>query len=451
MAEAPKSKRRNRDSGKAGVEPSTRTFTRWSPERLRVAEMQADAGNIRVAADLVDWILADDRVQGTLQARIQALLGLEPSFEQSGDRRRSNRAVKALDAQEDWWASYPEPELSLMLAWGIVLGLAPMQHQWRAVDGHGGRRLPCPEFWHPHHLRHDSATRSWKVRVATETGFGSTEETLTPGDGQWVLHTPYGAHRPQMLGAWRGLSRWVLLKYLAAGDLASASAKGSTLVATSEAPGTTPKDGSRDTYKRNNADARSQLATDIYERGRDGVVVLPPNFDLKLIQTAANTESIYVAQINLANEAIAIQIRGGNLTTNTKQGSLAAAETQERLGDAVKLQFDGSSLSTTIHDQSLVWWAEFNFGDRELAPWPVYPTKPKRNHLDRAKAITQATDAAEALLSLGLEIEAQAFIDEWELAGWVKPSPSSKLLIRPAPNPFGAPPGEKPLEDRQEQ
>jgi len=432
-------KRRQADTGQAGVEPGVRTFTTWTPALLRSAEIQAENGNLRAAASLTDWILSDDRVQGALHTRVQALLGLDPTFEQSGDKRRSRRVVNALEAKEDWWASYPEQELWLMLAWGILLGVVPLRHGWLQAEGHGGRVLPCPAFWHPQHLRSDGLTREWKIRVQLGPQGGTVEQVLTPGDGEWILHTPYGANRPQMLGLWRGLARWVLLKYLAMSDWANASAKGSTLTATNEGASGTSSEG------RNAERHRDQLARDIYERGKDGVVVLPPGFDLKLIQTAANSETIYRSQIELANSAIAVAARGGNLTTEVKEGSRAAIEVQERLGDQAKLQFDGQSLTTTIHDQSLNWWALFNFGDAALAPWPIYPTAPKRDLGNRAKAIVSATDAAEGILSLGLQIEQQAFIDEWELSAWVKPG--GQLLERPAPNPAGPPPGEDPAPD----
>lgn len=442
-------KRRARDSGPAGVEPGVRTFTTWTPALIKSAEMQAEFGNIRQAANLCDWILADDRVKGCLNIRLNALLGLEPGFEESGDGRRKGRAVKALEGGEDYWRSYPSAELDAMHRWGIVLGLSLMRHEPEVVRDrggnvqHGGRLLPLPKFWHPQSLCFDEQSREWMVRVQAGPNGTVTEEVMTPGSGEWVLHTPYGPHRPQTLGLWRGLSRWVLVKWLAVSDISNASAKGSTLAATQDAATASGSAGGKSP-----AQQRADLARDIYERGKDGVVVLPPGFSLELLQTAANTESIYRAQIDLANEAIAIAIRGGNLTTNTKGGSLAAAEAQERLGDQANLVWDGDAVTTTIHDQSLEYWALWNFGDSALAPWPVYPTKPKRDNKARAEAIVEATDAAEGLLSLGLEVESQAFIDEWELGSWVKPAPDQKLLVKPTPNPAGAPPGKGATEPK---
>ena len=137
------------------VEPSVRTFTSWTTALLRQAELQADAGNYRLLAQLCEWIMGDDRVASTLGTRRNALFGLEPTFEPSGDKRRSNRAVKALDAGEDWWAAYPEAESAQIFSWGLILGIGPGRHGWGTLDGHGNRWLPQPEFWHPQHLRQE--------------------------------------------------------------------------------------------------------------------------------------------------------------------------------------------------------------------------------------------------------------------------------------------------------
>jgi hypothetical protein len=410
----------------AGTQPTVRTYTTWTPDLIRSAEIAADTGNLRQAANLCDWILADDRVSGTLQSRTQALLGLVPTFEASGDKRRSNRAVKALDAQEDWWAAYPEAELELMLAWGIVLGVAPERHGWVAHEDHGNRVLPCPEFWHPQHLRQDQRSRKWWMRIASESSPGGWQEVeIVAGDGTWILHTPYGRNRPWSRGAWRALARLVLLKTYAVTDWQRHSEKSSLHVVTVQ-------EGIEDNKPR-----RQELAQDLYARGANGVVCLPPGFDLKLVEATANTKAIYDAQIEMANTAIAVLIRGGNLTTEVgKGGSRAAANTQERLGDQAKLRFDSESLSTTIHDQSLVWWSEFNFGDRKLAPWPVYPTGPKKDVKAKADVAAVAADVVQKFETQGFEVDRQKFAEEFELTEWLKPGEKPET---PPPVPPGQP------------
>jgi phage gp29-like protein len=421
---------------RAGVEPSVRVFTTWTPSLLRSAEMQADSGNLRFAANLCDWLLGDDRVASTLNNRVQALLGLEPSFEASGDKRRSNRAVKALDAQEDWWAGYPETELAQILAWGILLGCAPAQHSPEFDDARG-RLLPKPTFWHPQHLRFDWQYRKWMIRVATSGGFDSGVETeLVPGDGTWLLHTPYGRNRPWALGRWRGLARLVLLKQYAISDWARRGERNITLVATED------NDDSETTKEQ-----RRELAQEIYDRGRDAAIVLPAGFDLKLLESVASGKALEEAQIELVNTAIAINLRGGNLTTEVKTGSLAATQQQATSNDQVNLEFDATSLTTTVREQSLVWWAEWNYGDRNLAPWPVYPVEPEKDRKAQAETANTAADVVQKFENQGFVVDRKEFAQEFGLDSWLKPGEKAKLPTPgtpPAPGQPGQPPAPEP-------
>jgi hypothetical protein len=402
------------------VEPSTRIFTEWTPSRIRSAEIQADLGNLRLASNLCDWLLGDDRIGSLLHGRAQALLGLDPTLEASGDKRRSNSAVRVLDAQEDWWTSYPETDLSTMIVWGALLGVAPFRHRW-PIDPYTGRRLPCPKFWHPQHLRQDAETRQWFMRVSLGGFDFGTERPIFAGDGEWILHMPYGDHRPWTLGLWRGLARLALLKALAIGDWARHSEKGAVLATESdnEVASTLPQ--------------RQQLAQDIYDRGREATIVLPPGFRLKLIETVANTRQIYEAQINMANEAIAIAIRGGNLTTRVEGGSLAAANAQARNGDEPKMRFDAQALTSTLHDQSLCHWAQKNFNDPRLAPWPIYPVRAPEDIKSKADAMRKGAFALSSLIKMGFEVDGDEFAKEFGLAGFLRAPKGTKLKPAPVP------------------
>jgi hypothetical protein len=400
---APKKPKTPKDM-KAGVQPSVRTFARWTTSRIEAAEMSADTGYLRQVADLCEWLLGDDRIAATLSARVESLLGLDPTFEQSGDKRRSKRVVKALEAGEDWWAAYPEDELATMLTWGILLGVTPLAHNWTPPHpDHSGRVLPMPQFWHPQHLRYDWQTRRWMIKVASDTGFTVGEEELVPGNGTWILHTPYGSSRPWSRGLWRSLARLALLKALAQQDWSRFGEKAHILIGTS----------TEDT--KSSAQQRQKLAEDIYNLGREGVAILPPGYDLKNVELVANTKEIYLAQIELANTAIAILVRGGNLSTEVKGGSFAATESQAETGDASKRRFDAQSLTTTIHDQSLTWWAEFNFGDAALAPWPVYPVERKKDLKQRAETLNTASLALDRMINNALPIDLVAFAEEFEI------------------------------------
>jgi hypothetical protein len=422
---------KKKSDSKLIVASAPRTRTDWTFSKLRSAEIQADGGVYTLAAQVCDWLLTDDRVAGTLSTRTEGLLGLTPTFEPAGDKRRSNRAVKALDAGEDWFEAYPEAELEQLLTWGIMLGAAPGRHYWRENEDHGKRLLPYPEFWHPGTLQQDLLTLQWSICDST-----NERHILVPGDGEWLFHTPYGKNRPHARGLWRSLKNWVLLKRLAMMDFRRLGQKGATAVG--ESP-----DGS--TYEQ-----RQELAKAIAESEDDSVIILAAGYKLDLIQAQAGTERIYTEQIKLADLAIAIRIRGGNLSTNVQEGSRAAAETQAKTGDNAKLRFDNGTLTTTIHDQSLTWWAEFNYGDRALAPWPQWPVEPEEDLEARVANEQKSFDTIDTAEKLGFDVDRQKFLDTHKI-DWAKPGkrPPAPVIPPGAPKPGEPPqPGQPPADGK---
>lgn len=402
---------------------SARILTDWTPAKLKSAWLAAENGNLSHAVALCEWLLTDERVAAALDARVDALLGLAPSFE-PGTGRRSARAVRALEAGEDWWDSYQESELRSILKWGILLGLAPGRHEWQARPDHGNRVLPGLTFWNPQSLRWDWTLRRWTIRDSSHV-----EYELVPGDGEWVLHTPGGRVRPWKDGVWLSLGRWVLLKQYAMGDWGRHSEKGSLLVAT--AP-----DGA-------SQQQRQELASDLASAGSDTAVALANGFDLKLVEVAANTVQIYNAQINAADDAIAIRIRGGNLSTEVNGGSLAAAQSQAKTNETPKLKADAQGLTTTLHDQSLVWWAEFNFGDRRLAPWPVYPVEPEEDKAAKATMVKTLGEGVAVWDKLGFEVDPNELVEQFGLSFLTgkrkEPEPAPEPVAGQPPSDQGAP------------
>jgi len=219
-----------------------------------------------------------------------------------------------------------------------------------------------------------------------------TEEQIAPGDGRWVMHIPAGGSRPWANGAWRSLSRLVLMKQYARQDWALHSeVHGQPIKVGVGAEGSTDPQ-------------REQLAADLADLGRDTGMVLPPNWDLKLVEAKASTWQMFQAQIEMANNAIAIRLAGQNLTTDVSGGSLAAAKVHQIIRSDF-IRFDGEALSTTINEQSLAFWADYNFGNANLAPWPQWATDPEEDQLAAATTRKTQADALAALRAVGVDIE----------------------------------------------
>lgn len=387
------------------VIPSVRTYRIWTPGQLRQAEASADTGNIRSAVDLCDWILADDRVRGAIDGRLSGFLNLPLTFDGSGDRRRRARAVKALEVGDDWDAMFPSPEVRQVNAWALVLGLGPGLNRWKRLEEHDDRDIPVLEFYHPQSIRYDWQRRTWLRRV-NDSG---VEAPFEFGDGVWVGHMPFGTYRPWSLGLWRSLARWVLLKSYAISDYGRLGESASRNVVEQDLP----KDGLID--PESSKKLRAELAADLQRMARDSSIVLPAGFRYKMVEQGASTKELYSKQIELADLAIAICIRGGNLGTNVQGGSRAAAEVQERGGELSNRKDDAGAWVTTTHDQGTVYWADANFNDPGLAPWAQYATDPEEDRKKKADTMKTAFEGEAMGRTAGYKPKRKEFLQEFEL------------------------------------
>lgn len=333
-----------------------RRLVDWTNNDLKTARYLADGGTLSYAAELVDDLRADSRVAGVLPQRVNGLLGLELEFEASGDGRRRGRAVRALEADEDWWQIAPEAELADLQTWGLLLGVGLAELVWTTNDR--GRAIPRLRVWDPRWLRWDWMARKWILRTDDQ---GDVE--ILPGGGKWVVYTPYGASRPWSKGLWRALAKWWLLKGFSLTDWARHSEMHGSPIRV----GLTPE-GSQ-------AEDREKYAEDLASLGSDTSIVPPPGYSLELLEAEAKTWEMFPKQIETANAELSILLVGQNLTSEVTGGSFAAAKIHQNVRDDL-IRFDAEALATCLHDQVLVWWAEFNFGDPGLAPWPCWDTKP---------------------------------------------------------------------------
>lgn len=394
-----------KDARAAIALPSVRTYRLWTPAQIRQAEQSADGGNLRLAVDLCDWLMADDKVRGSLDGRVASFLSLPKTFEATGDKRRQSRVIKAIEADEDWDACLPNPEAKQILYWSLLLGMGPGVNRWQILPEHGNRDIPVLAFFHPQPFRYDWPLRSWIRRL--ENG---TEEQVSFGDGTWFCHMPFGTYRPWSLGLWRALCRWVLLKQYAISDWGRAGESASRNVITS------------DKEVEQTFEKRQELANDISQMARDSTLVLPPGFKYELVELSATTGDIFKAQIEMADMAIAVTIRGGNLSTSAKGGaSLALGEVQERQGDLLNRREDAAGWSETTHDHSLVHWALANFGDTGVAPYVSYQTEIPEDKASKAKVFGDSITAVGKAQALGFEIDRKAFADEFGFSGFLKP------------------------------
>jgi hypothetical protein len=201
--------------GSEYIEPSPRIYQEWSPTLLRMARLQSESGTLRMAAELCDEVLTDDRVKSAFSQRIGGLSGLKLAFSPptTGNKAKLDEIAKAQEA--DFFAVFPENVQTELKTWGFMLGvgLAEITEWADGGEEHSGRLIPKVKVWHPRNLRWDWQRRQWFL-----TTENAGEVPITCGDGRWYLYTPYGENRPWAKGAWRALAIWWLAKRYAMGD-----------------------------------------------------------------------------------------------------------------------------------------------------------------------------------------------------------------------------------------
>lgn len=387
-------------------EPATRVFAEWNPRTLRSARAHAETGNLRLAADLCDALHEDDRAPGAFETRVRGLFRLPFTF-QPGPRE-SPAVLEAIDA--DWWHMFPEDDLAEFAQWGINLGVALGELIW---TDHEDRHVPRLKVWNPRHARYDWQDRTWKVWTV------EGETTITPGDGKWVLYTRYGGSRPWARGVWRAVALWWLAKRFAIQDWARyGEVHGAPLRV-----GISPEHSSQP--------ERQELADDLAEMAADTSLTLPPGFDVKMVEATARTWETFDRQIQAANAGIAIAITGQNLTTEVSEGSFAAAQVHNAVRHDL-IAADAENLATTLRAQVVEWWAEFNFGDRRLTPWPRWDTQPPSDLSQAAQTLRQVVDMIQVARQAGLPVDVGALAERFDI-----PLVEGAPLDLPPPAPRG--------------
>ena len=411
------------------VELPTRAIIEWTPAQVRNALLDADTGMMRTAADLVEAIMGDDRVQGVLATRTHGLLGLPMQFFGDPDAVAQLEGVRHLEGQPaipgDWHRMFPQAELARFAAWGILLGVAVAERVPDDEREIGDPAAPRMRVWHPRWLRYQWDIDQWFLTTA------AGEVPITPGDGRWILYTPYGSTRPWTMGAWRPIAFAWVMKQFALHDRARHSEVQGSPARVGRAP-----QGATDKMRR-------RFLSDLRALGRDAAFVLPEGYEYSIVEATGRTWEIYGAQVEWADRAIAITLAGQFVTTEgTKGFSNGDIHNEIRLE---LIQFTAESLTECLHDQGLCPWAAENFGSARRAPHARWDTSPPVDKQTLATALATLGDAITkldaALTASGKRVDALAMANRFGLptvARLVAQAPQAQPMAPPIDSP--APP-----------
>jgi phage gp29-like protein len=351
----------------------------WQVADVRTALQDLTVGLFDRPSQLQDTIASDSRVQSAMRSRSGGLLSQPLRFKPAKhpDKDLAKKACRLWERH--WPAMHPEPALLDLLETTSSLGFAYDQILW---DTGGKTWLP---YLQPFNARYSYYHWVWRVHVAVTL---DGQYPITGGDGHWVLHAPYGTYRGWMRGALRALAQWWLARNYALRDWAAYCEKHGFPTVLADTPfGGDPNDINAFTL------AISNL-------GQDNVIQLPGNvdpqkygkYDLRYLEPQDQGWQSFKALIEQCNDEITLALLGQNLTSQVKEGSLAAARVHADVRQAI-LEADARALARTLYVQVARPFAALNYGDPDLAPrivWDVSPPEDQKTNAQTAQSLGMA-------------------------------------------------------------
>lgn len=367
--------------------------TGWTPQLIRFAFADLVAGIFDPISQLIDSMTGDSRVQSGLNSRVGGLLGRPVDFVLPKKYADSALAKECRDAfVEAWPTMAAESMLSELQTWAIMLGHGHAQILW---DTSGEYAIPHPRVWHPRYTYYN-----WQYRCLVAV----TQDGQVPvigGDGHWIFHAPHGEYRGWMRGAGRAIAPWWLSRNYALRDASRWSeANGQPLVKLMH-----PASADRLMVE--------QFRSSMANRGGDTCVDLPQNidgstgetsgFNVEYLEAAGKGFDGFFALIAACDREITLALLAQNLTTEVKEGSMAAARVHADVRQAL-VERDAMGLTHTLYNQLARPFAAMNFGLADIAPKALWNVKPYEDDQTAAATLLTVTQAITNMRNAGIEI-----------------------------------------------
>jgi phage gp29-like protein len=395
-------------------------WTQWDVGTATAALDNHVLGQFYQSALLADAMGIDDALDAVVQTRVLGLISrpFELRRSRKGNGHKSRIALRVI--KERWDEIFPEDVLVALMRQYLMLGFSAAQQVWRYDEK---LIVPHVQVWPIAHFYYDWPTRSY----VANTMEGPVH--IRPGDGRWVLLTPFGAYRGWLHGAVRAVVIPFLCRQYALRDWARYNEVHGLPIKKVYAPESA------------NADDKQTFLQAVANMGNEAAVLIPrgvgdrdsrESYDLDLLEAKADTYAAFKDITTKCEERMAIRLLGQNLTTNVDAGSLAAANVHDR----VRLdytRFDAKALGA-LREQVLRAFCQFNYGDPDVAPEMAWDCTPPEDKSAKAKAVLDLSTALVNLASMKAPVDLRKALDTAGLP-LVEPSEDAPNTpeIQPAP------------------
>jgi hypothetical protein len=356
------------------LQPIPVTPTRWYLSDLEAAEIQADQGQIRSAAQLMRAAFRDGVLAGVMSTRTSGLVRLPKRFNGNPEIILSLEQGSTIEARSVFDEMCPASELAMLVRDGETLGVGVAELV--PVDG---RDYPVLVRLDPEFLVYVWSENRWYFRSVAGM------IPIVPGDGRWVLHTPGGRIAPWQSGLWRALGRAYIRKEHANLHKDNWEGKLANPARVAVAPQGATEEQAQSWF-------RSVLAW-----GVNTVFGMKPGYDVKLVESNGRGHESFEKTIADQNNEFVIAVCGQTVTTDGGTGFANADVHRSIRADLIKATAD--ALAYTVNTQILPQYVVAHFGEDALAngatiEWDVAPPK------DKTAEATSLTSAAGAIKAL---------------------------------------------------
>lgn len=400
------------------------TLTGWTPSLMAIARAQADGGNLLLLADLVDAMMADDHIEGTLQSLTLGTFGLPLQIDGGSAALRARlEGIGKNDIGGEWNSMHPESELTQIYNWGVMLGVGLYQR----------KRLPRLAWepqkfrlrhWHPRFLSFDhEGTSGSHWRVQTRRGM----VPVLPG-GQFGLFLPYGESRPWNQGKSRKCEFPWIIKHFAIEDRANMGQMAGNPILVGSAP-----QGATEAKRRT-------LLAELVKLARNGRIALPAGWTLDMLEMKGRLWELFSDSSDWADQAMTISIVSQVTTTEGSPGFDSGKPQENTLANITR--YFAKQFATCLYDGSLKPWAFENTGDADDAPCGWWNTERSNSQASQAtmfETLGRAGPELDAWLARsGLMVDAPMLTSSFGVP--TKSDAGAEPMPSPAPSPSPTPP-----------
>jgi phage gp29-like protein len=387
-------------------------YTRSPDEKVQIDRILADHafGWFQSSADFVTNILQDDRIGGVVNTRIGALQAAPFSVKPAREKRPDQKLAKEIGGDADKkttgnWSEMMAPATQReLLKWGLMLGVGVGEIVWKREVR---KWTPRVVVWHPRHLRFDWSRRRFVLQT------DNLGEVVLPrpdeeprGDGKWIVHCPWGVENGWLNALMRPLAYAYLARRWNFRDWSRYGEKHGLAILKAMVPSGAHQ-----------AEGNEAFMAGIANIGNEGVVMCPqaetkdlPSYDLQMVEPESRAWETFSEFKKALDVDIAVYVLGQNLTTEVQEGSRAASQTHDLIRiDKAK---EDAALGPSLRSQMLTWYAQFNYGDPELAPRPEYQVEPAEDEAAEATTLKALGDAITALKAASARVDIDAILEK---------------------------------------